>query len=124
MTTGRKQVTETQRLSTGGLKPLADLVDHLDLTSHFVGDAVLNGADPVIRSPHHIGEAAAMANLLIGIAGAAIWHARTGQQTDIAIDIIDSLHYLHPTHYIYQQGRPHQCWCGICRRERLISLPR
>jgi hypothetical protein len=62
MTTGRKQVTETQRLSTGGLKPLADLVDHLDLTSHFVGDAVLNGADPVIRSPHHIGEAAAMAN--------------------------------------------------------------
>ena len=91
MTNGRKQVTETQRLSTGGLKPLADLVDHLDLTSHFVGDAVLNGADPVIRSPHHIGEAAAMANLLIGLTGTSIWHVRTGQQTDIAIDIIDSL---------------------------------
>jgi crotonobetainyl-CoA:carnitine CoA-transferase CaiB-like acyl-CoA transferase len=107
MTTGRKRVTETQRLSTGGLKPLADLINHLSLAPHFPGDALLNGADPVIRSPHHIGEASAMVNLLIGIAGAAIWHARTGQQqTDIAIDIIDALHYLHPTHFIYQQGRP------------------
>src|SRR5215208_6044937 len=104
MTTGRKQVTETQRLSTGGLKPLADLVDHLDLTSHFVGDAVLNGADPVIRSPHHIGEAAAMANWLIGVAGAAIWKARTGQQTYIPIDVIVSVDCLQLTHYICQQG--------------------
>jgi hypothetical protein len=80
MTTGRKRVTETQRLSTGGLKPLADLINHLSLAPHFPGDALLNGADPVIRSPHHIGEASAMVNLLIGIAGAAIWHARTGQQ--------------------------------------------
>jgi crotonobetainyl-CoA:carnitine CoA-transferase CaiB-like acyl-CoA transferase len=106
MTTSPKRVTETQRLSTGGLKPLADLIDYLGLASHFPGDAVLNGADPVIRSPHHIGEASAMVNLLIGIAGAVTWHARTGQQTDIETDIIDALHYLHPTHFIYQQGRP------------------
>jgi len=106
MTTSTKRVTETKRLSTGGLKPLTDLVDLLDLTSHFGGDAVLNGADPVVRSSHHLGEASAMANLLIGIAGAAVWHARTGQQTDIEIDIIDALHSLHPTHYIYQQGKP------------------
>ena len=69
MTTGRKQVTEIQRLSTGGLKPLADLVDHLDLTSHFVGDAVLNGADPVIRSPTITSARhRRWLNLLIGIA--------------------------------------------------------
>ncbi len=106
MTTGMKRVTETQRLSAGGLKPLADLVDHLDLTSHFAGDSVLNGADPVIRSPHHLGEASAMGHLLIGIAGAAIWHARTGQKTDIEVDIIHALHYLHSTHFVQQQGRP------------------
>ena len=46
MTSGTRRATETQRLSTGGLKPLADLVDHLALTSHFAGDAVLNGAAP------------------------------------------------------------------------------
>ena len=84
---------------------MPDLVDHLALAQHFPGDAVLNGADPVIRSPHHLAEATAMAQLLIGIAGAAIWHARTGQQTNITIDIIDALHYLHPTHFIQQQGR-------------------
>ena len=69
MTTGTRGATKTQRLSTGDLKPLADLVNHLGLASHFPCDAVLNGADPVIRSPHHLGEASAMVNLLIGIAG-------------------------------------------------------
>ena len=95
-----------QRLSTGTLKPLAALIDHLGLAPHFLGDAVLHGADPVIRSPHRLGEASGMAQLLIGVAGAAIWHARTGQKTDIGIDIIDALHYLHPTHFVEQQGRP------------------
>jgi hypothetical protein len=52
---------------------------------------VLHGADPVIRSPHRLGEASSMAQLLIGVAGAAIWHARTGQKTNIAIDIVDAL---------------------------------
>jgi crotonobetainyl-CoA:carnitine CoA-transferase CaiB-like acyl-CoA transferase len=106
MTTGTKRATEIKRLSSGNLKPLAALIDHLALASHFPGDAVLYGADPVIRSPHHLGEASGMAQLLIGIAGAAIWHTRTGQQTDIEIDIIDALHSLHPTHFIYQQGQP------------------
>jgi crotonobetainyl-CoA:carnitine CoA-transferase CaiB-like acyl-CoA transferase len=105
MTAGMKQATKIQRLSAGDLKPLSTIMDQVALASHFPGDAVLNGADPVIRSPHHLAEACGMAQLLIGIAGAAIWHARTGQQTDISIDIIDALHFLHPTHFIQQQGR-------------------
>ena len=92
MATGTKQ-KDMQRLSAVDLKPLANLIDHLALAQHFPGDAVLNGADPVIRSPHHIAEAPAMAQLLIGITGAAIWYARTGQQTNITIDIVDALHY-------------------------------
>jgi hypothetical protein len=105
MTTGTKRTSGVQRLSGGDLKPLAALIDHLALAPHFRGDAVLDGADPVIRSPHHLGEASGMAQLLIGIAGAAIWHIRTGQQTNVAIDIIDALHYLHPTHFVQQMGR-------------------
>ena len=105
MTTGTKRTTEMQRLSSGDLKPLASLIDRLALVTHFPGDAVIDGADPVIRSPHHLCEASGMAQLLISIAAAAIWHARTGQQTNISIDIIDALHYLHPTHFVQQQGR-------------------
>ncbi|HEY1248438.1 MAG TPA: CoA transferase [Nitrososphaera sp.] len=108
MSTDTNRATEkkTQRLSSGDLRPLAALIDHLALASHFPGDAALNGADPIIQSPHHLAEASAIVNLLIGIAGAAIWHTRTGQQTDIEIDIIDALHYLHPTHFVQQQGQP------------------
>ena len=106
MTTDTKRSTEIQRLSAGDLNPLANLIDHLSLGKHFPGDAVLNGADPVIRSPHHLAEASGMAQLLIGVVGAAMWYARTGQQTNITIDIIDALHYMHPTHFIQQQGRP------------------
>ena len=99
-------LSNEQRLSAGTLKPLAALIDHLGLAPHFFGDAALLGVDPVIRSPHRLGEASGMAQLLIGVAGAAIWHARTGQKTDIAIEIIDALHYLHPTHFVEQQSRP------------------
>src|SRR6476469_2237064 len=105
MTIDTKRATGVHRLSTGDLKPLAVLIDHLGLNPHFSGDASLDGADPVIRSPHHLGEASGMAQLLIGIAGAAIWHTRTDKNTDITIDIIDALHHLHSTHFVQQQGR-------------------
>ncbi len=129
MATGTKQ-KEIQRLSAGDLNPLTNLIDHLALAQHFPGDAVLKGADPVIRSPHHLAEAPAMAQLLIGIAGAAIWYARTGQQTNITIDIIDALHYLHPTHFVQQQGRPMNVGAEfvdvndlfLCRDNRYIMI--
>ena len=92
MTTDVKRVIEVQQLSAGDLKPLTILIDHLVLALHFPGDVMLNGADSVIRSTHHLAETSGMAKLLIGIAGAAIWYARTGQQTNSPIDIIDTLH--------------------------------
>src|SRR5215469_3695475 len=121
MTAGMKQATKIQRLSAGDLKPLSTITDQVAIASHFPGDAALNGSDPVIRSPHHVAEACGMAQLLIGIAGAAIWHVRTGQQTDISIDIIDALHFLHPTHFIHQQGvlaltRIHKSLPALLRR--------
>jgi len=47
------------------------------LTRHFSGDAVMHGNDPVIRSPHRLGEASATVQLLIGAAGAAISSPKT-----------------------------------------------
>ena len=94
-----------QRLSEGGLKPLASLIDELGLGAYFDGEASLQGCDPIIHSPHRLGEASAVAQLLIGIAGSAIWRERTGQRTDISVDIRDALHFLHPTHFVQQQTR-------------------
>jgi len=90
-----KQATKIQRLSAGDLKPLSTIMDQVAIASHFPGDAVLNGADPVIRSPHHLAEASGMAQLLIGIAGAAIWYARTGNRL-----IFQSISLTHFTFYI------------------------
>ena len=61
MATSSKQ-KEMQRLSKGDLDPLSSLIDHLGLVQRFPGDAVLNGADPVIHSPHHLAEATASCN--------------------------------------------------------------
>ena len=93
-------------LRRGELEPLADLIDQLGFTEQFSGDAVMHGNDPVIRSPHRLGEASCTAQLLIGAAGAAIWEARGGTRTDISMDIIHALHHLHPTHYVEHSGYP------------------
>ncbi len=88
----------------GELPAFSSLLAHLGLTDHFLDDATIVGSDPVIRSPHKLGEASATAQLLIGAAGAAIWSAKTGQTTNVEIDVIDALHFLHPTHYVSQAG--------------------
>lgn len=93
-------------LRRGELRALADLIGQLGLTEYFSGDAVMHGDDPVIRSPHRLGEASCTAQLLIGAAGAAIWAARRGTHTDMSVDIIHALHYLHQTHYVRQSGYP------------------
>lgn len=92
------------RLRAGDLGQLSALLEGIGLAEQFSGDAVLHGSDPVIRSPHRLGEASATALLLIAAAGAAIWQERNGAITDISTDIIHALHYLHPTHYV-RQGR-------------------
>jgi hypothetical protein len=53
-----------QRASEGALGGLRRLVRDLRLDAHLHGDLILTGRDPVIRSPHHLGKAAATAQLL------------------------------------------------------------
>ena len=91
-------------LSEGGLTALSSLLDQLKLAPYFKGEATMRGLDPIIRSPHKLGEASATAQLLIGAAAAAIWETRTGERSNVSIDIVDALHFLHPTHYVSQAG--------------------
>jgi crotonobetainyl-CoA:carnitine CoA-transferase CaiB-like acyl-CoA transferase len=44
------------------------------------------GSDPILRSPHYLGNGAAVARLLTGIAANELWRVRTGGSQSIAVD--------------------------------------
>ncbi|QDQ28165.1 acyl-CoA hydratase [Chitinimonas arctica] len=90
------------KYSQGELTALAALVGQLGLTEYFGGEASLWGADPILRSPHRLGEAISNLLLLDGIAASAIWQYRTGQTNDLDLNILDAIHHLHPTHFLWQ----------------------
>src|SRR4051794_37194102 len=46
----------------------------------------IDGGDPLLRSPHHLGEGAAVARLLTGLAAAELWRLRTGRRQRVTVD--------------------------------------
>jgi crotonobetainyl-CoA:carnitine CoA-transferase CaiB-like acyl-CoA transferase len=44
------------------------------------------GNDPLLPSPHHLGEGAAVARLLTGLAAAELWRLRTGRTQRVTVD--------------------------------------
>jgi hypothetical protein len=44
------------------------------------------GADPILRSPHHLGNGAAVARLLTGVAAGEMWRTRTGRPQELTVD--------------------------------------
>ncbi len=65
----------TDALARAGLGPL-------DL-----GGATIAGHDPVYTSPHRLGEGAAVARLLTGLAARDLWALRTGRRQAISVDV-------------------------------------
>ncbi len=106
---GANQVTEQTKTSVQRSLRNKDLTALSDLTrvlklDDFAGDAVLHGADPLLRSPHHLAEATAYALLAEGIAAASAWHHRSGQSTSMEVSVIDAIHALHSTHFLWQSN--------------------
>lgn len=56
-----------------------ELPDDVEVTVH--------GCDPVLPSPHHLGEGAAVARALTGVAAAELWRLRTGERQAIEVDV-------------------------------------
>jgi CoA-transferase family III len=48
--------------------------------------AEIVGQDPILRSPHHLGNGAAVARLLTGLAARDLWEQRTGRRQSIQVD--------------------------------------
>ena len=44
------------------------------------------GGDPLLASPHHLGDGAAVARLLTGLAAAELWRVRTGRTQRVTVD--------------------------------------
>ncbi len=91
-------------LKNGELPVLENLIKQYGLAEFFQGEVTLEGHDPILKSPHRLGEAISSVLIFQSIAAAAIWNYRTGNQSDISLNIFDAIHYLHPTHFIWQSG--------------------
>jgi crotonobetainyl-CoA:carnitine CoA-transferase CaiB-like acyl-CoA transferase len=50
-------------------------------------DVEISGVDPVLPSPHHLGEGAAVARALTGIAAADLWRLRGGDGQTVSVDV-------------------------------------
>ncbi|HEX5267837.1 MAG TPA: CoA transferase [Acidimicrobiales bacterium] len=46
----------------------------------------VEGSDPVLASPHHLGEGAAVCRLLTGVAANELWRLRTGRSQELTVD--------------------------------------
>jgi hypothetical protein len=44
------------------------------------------GEDPILRSPHHLGNGSAVARLLTGVAAGEMWRTRTGERQALTVD--------------------------------------
>ncbi|HEY5208831.1 MAG TPA: CoA transferase [Stellaceae bacterium] len=57
------------------------------LPEELAGAVTIDGADPIVASPHHLGAASASALAAQGAAIAAIWKMRTGRGQDVSVDL-------------------------------------
>src|SRR5438045_3058924 len=49
-------------------------------------DFEVAGQDPILRSPHYLGNGAAVSRLLTGVAANELWRLRTGRSQRIVVD--------------------------------------
>lgn len=65
---------------------IAAAVELAGLTLDDDADVTIVGDDPVLPSPHHLGEGAAVARALTGVAAADLWRLRGGERQPIVVD--------------------------------------
>ncbi|MBV8095363.1 MAG: CoA transferase [Acetobacteraceae bacterium] len=66
----------------------------------------LRGADPVLPSSFHVGEAAATATGLSALAAAELWHMRSGRRQQVSVDFRHAAAAFRSDRYLRVNGRP------------------
>lgn len=96
----------SRSFKAGQLAPLSELATLLGLDNFFNGDVLMHGADPLLRSPHHLSEATAYALLLEGMAASSIWRQanKASESSSMKVDLRDAIHALHSTHFLWHSG--------------------
>lgn len=97
-------VNSRRSLAKGELKELQALAQLLGLDKYFDGDVSLIGRDPILRSPHHLSEATAYALTAEAMAAAALDRQQGGKRNSLTVDVIDAIHFLHSSHFLWQSG--------------------
>ncbi len=95
-----------------------DLCRMVGLTSDQAGGLVtITGVDPVVASPHRLGDATAAALATLGISLGALWRLRTGETQDVHVDIDGAIQQLSAVYLSRVSGLPCQlllddpgCW--------------
>ncbi|MBX9725489.1 MAG: CoA transferase, partial [Candidatus Obscuribacterales bacterium] len=70
------------------------------------GNVQIVGNDPVVASPHRLGEASAIALAAQGAGIASIWKMRSGRGQNVTVNLADAVHGLHTLTYMKQHGHP------------------
>ncbi|WP_108651173.1 CoA transferase [Dongshaea marina] len=90
------------------LPEINEIISEVEMSDYIHGDFILRGQDPIIRSPHRLGYASAVAQGANSLLAGMIWHARTGHHLTASMPIESALNYLHYSHYTKQNGFPMQ----------------
>ncbi|MCY9854141.1 CoA transferase [Vibrio mediterranei] len=70
----------------------------------FLGKLTVEGQDPVLRSPHYIGESTATLLALFGMELSATWYKRTGAVENVSVDVTNAVTQLGSIFFNRQNG--------------------
>ena len=86
-------------------------------------DVTIEGSDPILPSPHHLGEGSAVARVLTGVAAADLWRLRGGEPQRVCVDAAHAAaslrSYVHTVPLDESQRRP--LTAGVST-ERVIGI--
>ena len=79
------------------------------------------GQDPILASPHYLGNGAAVTRLLTGLAANELWRIRTGRSQDVEVDARHAAAALRSYRHARPVGQPALDVGAVARRHLLVT---
>jgi CoA-transferase family III len=84
----------------------------------------IDGADPIVASPHYLGNGAAVVRLLTGIAAGELWRLRTGRSQRAVVDARHAAASLNSYLYAHRVDEPPLDLAALARTRGMARLTR